>query len=129
MLPCNVGLLAGGGTWEGISIRHPHIPRPWNPIRAPRENVLPELGRRLANSIPPFFETTPLSHNAQYDLFGLHCRGGVLTAGRVRDIRFSSSWRPSSIENGHGTTRPESLASITLSGQNGLNKSNIREKI
>src|SRR5262245_10589395 len=34
MLTCNVGLLSGVGTWEGISIRHPHIPRPWNPIRA-----------------------------------------------------------------------------------------------
>src|SRR5215470_3134084 len=43
---------------------------------------------------------TPLSHNAQYDLFGLHCRGGVLTAGRVRDIRFSSSWRPAHAGSG-----------------------------
>src|SRR6266849_4178105 len=34
MLTCNVGLLSGVGKWALISIRHPHIPRPWNPIRA-----------------------------------------------------------------------------------------------
>src|SRR5262245_5140067 len=39
MLTCNVGLLSGVGTWEGISIRHPHIPRPWNPIRACGKSV------------------------------------------------------------------------------------------
>src|SRR5215510_12035976 len=54
---------------------------------------------------------------------------GLLTGSRVRDIRFSSSWRPSSFENGYGTTLPERLASIALAGQNGLNKSNSREKI
>src|SRR5215471_8403902 len=30
-----------GWTWEGISIRHPHMPRPWNPIRASTERHLP----------------------------------------------------------------------------------------
>src|ERR1043166_9010558 len=33
MLTCTVGLLSEVGTWEGTRIRHPHIPRPWHPIR------------------------------------------------------------------------------------------------
>src|SRR5262249_38243972 len=39
MLTCTVGLLSGVGTWEGISIRHPPMPRPWNPIRANIETL------------------------------------------------------------------------------------------
>src|SRR6266849_4227024 len=39
MLTCNVGLLSGVGKWALISIRHPHIPRPWNPIRANLQGV------------------------------------------------------------------------------------------
>jgi hypothetical protein len=31
-LTCNIGLLGGVGKWALISIRHPQIPRPWNPI-------------------------------------------------------------------------------------------------
>src|SRR5262245_11879679 len=39
MLICNVGLLSGVGKEDRISIRHPQIPRPWNPIRAtPRQS-------------------------------------------------------------------------------------------
>ena len=34
MLPCTVGLLAGSGQWAGSSVHHPHLLRPWNPIRA-----------------------------------------------------------------------------------------------
>jgi hypothetical protein len=34
MLICNIGLLSGVGKEDLISIRHPQIPRPWNPIRA-----------------------------------------------------------------------------------------------
>jgi predicted ATPase len=44
MLTCTVGLLAGVGTWDGIRIRPPHIPRPWNPIRATRLGVPRFLG-------------------------------------------------------------------------------------
>src|SRR5262249_367184 len=43
MLTCTVGLLSRVGTWEGISIRHPHIPRPWNPIRAKHGSYLTTL--------------------------------------------------------------------------------------
>src|SRR5678816_435460 len=39
ILTCTIGLLVGVGTWDGISIRRPHIPRPWNPIRAIDECV------------------------------------------------------------------------------------------
>jgi hypothetical protein len=31
-LICTVGLQSGVVEWDGISIYHPHIPRPWNPI-------------------------------------------------------------------------------------------------
>src|SRR5215831_8609062 len=34
MLTCTVGLQSGSVEWDGISIHHPHIPRPRNPIRA-----------------------------------------------------------------------------------------------
>src|SRR5713101_704384 len=34
ILTCNMGLLSGIEKWDGISIHHPQIPRPWNPLRA-----------------------------------------------------------------------------------------------
>jgi hypothetical protein len=34
MLTCTVGLLSEVRIWDGISIHHPQIPRPRNPIRA-----------------------------------------------------------------------------------------------
>jgi hypothetical protein len=45
---------------------------------------------------------------------------GWLTAARVRHITFPLSWRPASIDNGHGAKLPENHANISLSGQNGL---------
>src|SRR5712691_1567572 len=50
MLTCNVGLLSGVGKWDLISIRHPQIPRPWNPIRA---NPVIALLSRLSFRQPP----------------------------------------------------------------------------
>jgi hypothetical protein len=32
ILTCTVGLLSGIVEWDGLSLHHPHIPRPRNPI-------------------------------------------------------------------------------------------------
>src|SRR5262252_5233703 len=34
ILTCTVGLQSGIMAWDGISVHHPQMPRPWNPIRA-----------------------------------------------------------------------------------------------
>ncbi len=48
MLICNIGLLSGVGKEDRISIRHPHIPRPWNPIRAsPDFNPIEHLWKKV----------------------------------------------------------------------------------
>jgi hypothetical protein len=54
---------------------------------------------------PPFFATTAFSHNTTRADFmeGL----GLLTAARVRDIRFPLSWRPASADHGHEAKLPE----------------------
>src|SRR5215471_5501218 len=63
MLPCNVQFLAGVGTWEGISIRHPHIPRPWNPIRASDPILGPQETLIYASALirPPTLQRRTLS--------------------------------------------------------------------
>jgi hypothetical protein len=66
----------------------------------------------------PFFATTPFPHNTTHPDFieGV----GLLTAARVRHIRFLLSWRPASADNGHWAKVPENHANIALSGQNDL---------
>jgi hypothetical protein len=71
----------------------------------------------FANSIPPFFATTLFSHNPTRSAYiaGL----GLLTAFRVRYIRFPLSWRLRALILGIGKAARKPV-NITLSGQNGL---------
>src|SRR5215471_9975507 len=48
MLTCTVGLLWGIVEWDAVSIHHPHMPRPLNPIRAPAETVAKIVARGKA---------------------------------------------------------------------------------
>jgi hypothetical protein len=65
-----------------------------------------------------FFETTPFSPRTTHS----DCIAGfeLLTAGGVRDITSTLSWRPVSTGNGYGAKLPENPANIALSGRKGL---------
>src|SRR5262249_22083754 len=69
MLTCTVGLLSGVGTWDGISVHHPHIPRPWNPIRASAVKLTmppPGVTRGNTSSLHSVVEM-PILHRAWGD--------------------------------------------------------------
>src|SRR6266403_5249150 len=51
MLTCTVGLLSGIVEGDGISVHHPHMPRPRNPIRAIFEARLTKPVRRAVCSM------------------------------------------------------------------------------
>src|SRR5216683_8075651 len=87
MLTCTVGLLSGVGKWDLISIRHPQIPRPWNPIRASGKGALgtwrSRVGQRRASEEPAFSDEPE----------GKPAMSGVDASQRLSFLMFGKTFR------------------------------------
>src|SRR6266705_1301405 len=97
MLTCNVGLLSGVGKWALISIRHPQIPRPWNPIRASQESdiVIPEgpsKGETMSMCMWPIGEQDMVSISVIRAPQGAQHEAGLAQLNKTFDMLKAQGW-------------------------------------